>query len=178
MPLQATADQLDLVACPICARQISEGDINLHLDLQCPGIGSTSEIEPTMPARTSQSKNRASPDADVIEIGDTPPRSSHGEASSSKTKTGNVASIFAPRKRVKLEATESPAGQAADRLERVKRSEPLSKVGTDASEKKPKTNPLVANQPWVTPTSMSLRTGRLMNLAWRRGQGLARWTDT
>lgn len=160
-----SSDFSELVACPICSRQIPESDINLHLDLQCPGNGSTSTSTclPKVKTEPSQSSLKSSPARDVIEISDTPPRPTGGEAGAgaggsgggSKTRPGNgsgsVASIFGPRKRVKMEAPEEnnePVKmETPSRSLGHNKSRPKSVGKEDTSERKPKLNPLVASQP-------------------------------
>jgi putative ATPase len=156
----------DHVACPICSRQIPEEDINLHLDLQCPGDATTSTPLTTRKAsQTSLNLNaKPSPEREVIELADTPPRpTGHGSgsvASGGRSKPpANVASIFGSRKRVKVEdnAEAGPSGTPT-RIDQAggkerKRSIPQGPgIGPGTSkqepaEKKPRVNPLVANQP-------------------------------
>ena len=77
--------------CPVCNRSVSSDDINLHLDLQCPGTGESSR---QAAQRSSQASSGDPPDssakqakfqqkekedsrsssADIVEIQDTPPR--------------------------------------------------------------------------------------------------------
>lgn len=148
---------LELVACPICSRQIPESDINLHLDLQCPGNPSTSTATSStkVTLEPSHSSLKSSPGKDVIEISDTPPRPTNGETagSGSKIRSGNVASIFGPRKRVKLEEPEDEPSQTttSKRPSTQARSQvqPKGVVKEEPAERKPKVNPLVANQPYV-----------------------------
>ena len=138
-----TDSRPEYVACPICTRQIPEADINLHLDLQCPGEASTSR-------KASQgSNNKSSPKQEVIDILDTPPKRSSDGAGTSK---GNVASIFASRKRVKLEEpaetedTSQPTPSISERKRPLMREQAGTGMG-QGMEKKPRVNPLTANQP-------------------------------
>jgi hypothetical protein len=101
---------------------------------------------------------------DIIDILDTPPkatpaRSSTGEGATGGPSQGNVASIFASRKRVKLEdqseskvAADTPGSGSSTNQDRKR---PFTSTKTPGSrkdeviEKKPRINPLVANQPYV-----------------------------
>ena len=159
------AKSSELVACPICSRQIAESDINLHLDLQCPGNAPSSNPV-KIKSEPSQSSLRSSPRGKVIEISDTPPRPTAGSTESgsggsgSKGRSGNVASIFGPRKRIKLEDEEvapgpNPVKSASKTLSDTpktsggKLQSSKSAVKEETSERKPKVNPLHANQPYV-----------------------------
>ena len=146
LPLSWISFKTDLcpeyVACPICTRQIPEADINLHLDLQCPGEATTSR-------KASQSSIKSSPKQEVIDILDTPPKRGNDGAGASK---GNVASIFASRKRVKLEdkAEVEDASQPTPSVNERKRPPERGQTGNGLGqgiEKKPRINPLTANQP-------------------------------
>lgn len=144
----------ELVACPICSRQMPESDINLHLDLNCPGEASSStpkSVTRTKP-EASQSSLRSSPEGGVIEIADTPPRPASGTRNQT-TNPANVASIFGPRKRMKLDS-EVEAGpiQTSNRPSVIKRPQPRVVKEEDAQEKKVRVNPLLANQPYVNCT--------------------------
>lgn len=85
----------------------------------------------------------------MIDILDTPPRSKGGDGPGSSK--GNVASIFASRKRVKLEdkpeAEDIISQQSAGTNDR-KRAAGRDQTGKgEVMEKKPRVNPLTANQP-------------------------------
>jgi putative ATPase len=132
----------EYVACPICTRQIPEADINLHLDLQCPGEATTSR-------KASQGSIKTSPKQEVIDILDTPPKRGNDGAGSGQ---GNVASIFASRKRVKLEdkaevEDAQPTPSINERKRPPQREQNAGKGMTQGMEKKPRINPLTANQP-------------------------------
>jgi hypothetical protein len=117
---------------------------------------------------------KSSPDREVIDILDTPPKP-HASDSAGSSK-GNVASIFASRNRVKLEEPSEPeTGNAVNRPSLNNRKRPSSSTGraekeieeavTDKkprisnsntragkekdtmTEKKVRVNPLTANQP-------------------------------
>ena len=132
----------EYVACPICTRQIPEQDINLHLDLQCPGEATTSR-------KPSQSNIKSSPPHEIIDILDTPPKiKDSGGAGPSK---GNVASIFS-KKQVRLEEKpevqdERPSQPVFTPNERKRSLGKDQASRTEVSEKKPRVNPLTANQP-------------------------------
>jgi len=100
--------------------------------------------------RASQTSLKSSPGREVIDIIDTPPKAQASDATAGPSR-GNVASIFASRKRVKLEDKTELESEAIPRPNINERKRPSmngQRAGKDEiMEKKPRINPLTANQP-------------------------------
>nr|XP_031861861.1 uncharacterized protein CI109_002690 [Kwoniella shandongensis]KAA5528933.1 hypothetical protein CI109_002690 [Kwoniella shandongensis] len=158
----------DKVNCPICDLPVPSSDINLHLDLQCRGAPPSTAGPSTTPkpnprslsqthsqtrlTSTSQqfeAKLSTSPERDVITIEDTPTSKPALSARRVSGKAGGgegIASIF----------NAGPSTSSSSSTKRKVKAEPTEDVslGAEASseelrsvEKKPRLNPLVANQP-------------------------------
>ncbi|ORY25329.1 hypothetical protein BCR39DRAFT_471453, partial [Naematelia encephala] len=153
------------VDCPICGRTVPESEINLHLDLQCPG-----QEGPSQPLKTPAS-SRSSPDVVALPH-DTPtgkPSTSRRVSGSGK---GGVAAIFGGpvhatslKRKVKAEEDLGDKGGKEEAIAGQK-SETLSSQtkGQMNGEKKPRINPLVANQPLAErsrPSSLAGYVGQL-----------------
>ena len=136
------------MACPICARPVLNTDINLHLDLQCPGPGGppTSSHPTTTPSRRSPS------DDPLLGRNDTPADLGRGRPIPGSR--GNpVASMFGASSSQSTSKTKSPdSPHAGDetgvQARRVKRP-PIVNRTKGNEEKRPRLNPLIANQPLV-----------------------------
>ena len=100
--------------------------------------------------KASQTSLESSPSREIIAIMDTPPKTQASDATAGPSK-GNVASIFASRKRVKLEDKTELESEAIHRPNINERKRPSmngQRAGKDEiMEKKPRLNPLTANQP-------------------------------
>lgn len=108
------------VQCPICDRSVPESEINLHLDLQCPGSGGPSSPLPEVAKPVTQRKLGSSQGSDGPIVIDTPT----AKPKLQPTTSGRLAPTFAGMKR------------AAD-------------DSNGNGEKKPRVNALTANQPYV-----------------------------
>ncbi|EIW68684.1 hypothetical protein TREMEDRAFT_71878 [Tremella mesenterica DSM 1558] len=111
------------VICPICNRLVSGNDINLHLDLQCPGAPNAgpSRSPPHSSRQPSQQKIiSSSPDLEGKSSSGEPPR--------------HMAPVFGVKRKVmKVEDDDGGSVRAQETNGR--------------EEKKPRVNPLSANQP-------------------------------
>ena len=153
------------VACPICGDQVNESDINLHLDLQCSrGAGPSSRAGSARKQSLSRSvslHSNVSMDSDgIVEIKGEEPRmpkenmstfTGNNKPSDAGTGAKAVASIFTPSTArsqpryvngVRENGTKDPDSTVTSG--RPKR--PLQENSV-AGEKKPRLNPLTANQP-------------------------------
>lgn len=160
------------VQCPICDRSVPSSEINLHLDLQCPGPGSPSQptsaksrsphpsSTPTLPSRSqaptqgrAPSRSPVKDELEVVVVDETPARpSARGRLSGADR--GAVAPIFAGRKRVKEEEQNHDLGRTAEEAGRSRRSlgglTSAAVVENGPTEKRQRINPVVAAQPWVS----------------------------
>lgn len=109
----------DTVTCPVCERQVPESEINLHLDLRCPGTpaGPSSPLSQPTPGGTQRSV------VDLTQKEQTTPSASRPPAP-----------MFRSR----------PSTQAQANGKGAKRPAPPDK---GREEKKPRVNALKANQP-------------------------------
>jgi putative ATPase len=153
-----------IVACPICGRSVIEKDINLHLDLQCSGsVGpstSTSDAAGAgadeAPITTLEKAVTKPPETDgVIHILDDSPapvRVDRRIKPISKVVGGNVAPIFSkrgssPTKGNGREEAKVPSTESVSTGGGVGRGMKRPNDKKDEVEKKPRLNPLLANQP-------------------------------
>ena len=152
------------VECPICTLPVPESDINLHLDLQCPGVGSSSKFQQT-PARPSSRAINTSQDSAILSVDDVVvvPDDTQTQKSGQRgvEKRDSVAPIFGTReKRRDSAVTENMIGrdmQGELESSMSKSSQKrASEEGQTGTEKKPRPNPLTANQPCVLPTNGDL----------------------
>ena len=125
------------VSCPICGRSVLESDINVHLDLQCPGaLASSSQVGPsqTKPQPpSSKNSNGAASQNSVIVIEDTPVKAKRKEVSI-------FGSVGRKRDRAAEDEDIKPDISALGKAESTEAPKQIQ-------EKKPRLNPLVANQP-------------------------------
>ena len=147
------------VACPICGKRVAEGDINLHLDLQCSGtaeasgsiiasspVASTSQL--SQPSAQHTKKTQRATD-DVIVFNDAPTTVKSQNRPGASTP---VAFIFGGgRSRPEDTPEGSQGGTEAKRgLKRPAWGDGVKRESMDGGvfgEKKAKQNPLLANQP-------------------------------
>jgi putative ATPase len=133
-----------LVQCPICDRFIAELDINLHLDLQCPG--SSSIPGPFTPANTFRSEH----DSSQPNLRSSPGFERHSQASNTTTQPAALT-----RKGSLTNVSVAPIFGATTGSNKRKANTaiiedlPRSTLSTtdNAPEKKARPNPLTANQP-------------------------------
>lgn len=148
---------LTQVACPICARQVPEADINLHLDLQCPGEASTSshsqdDISQSgvkAERRSSQASNKSSDDG-IVAVEATPIARASGQRAGGAAGSAPVAPIFGGMRRKESEEKPSTPKDRGTEKRGQKRSSEAAVKQEGGEEKRVKVNPLLANQPYVS----------------------------
>lgn len=147
-----------IVKCPVCAEDVPESEINLHLDLRCRGISGPSSSGPRSSQASSSSKKTPTHlgkiEREVVEVDDDSP----------VKPTKAVASIFGnvgANKRKKPSGEEGEDKKSEEGLKRAATQRGADKVPKKElsaatqlgepvqAERKPRVNPLLAAQPYV-----------------------------
>ncbi|KAL7424366.1 DNA-dependent ATPase mgs1 [Cryptotrichosporon argae] len=124
------------VQCPICARSVPEANINLHLDLQCPGTGGPS----------------SSPNVHAT------PTPAIKAATRSKLDAVQTPTIFGTQRRPSSSAVKVEREDKEEGGEKRRRS-----ASPEAGGKRARVDPLIANQPLAEkqrPSALSAYVGQ------------------
>ena len=131
-----------IVDCPICGRTVTADNINLHLDLQCPG-----QVAPSSSFPNSVSiEDRSSDNIVIDQPNDLDLRASRPKLAAGRGSPKNAYGIIAPAKSVPISPDPSLPQGMHSVSKGVKRHHSVPESDTDI-EKKPRLNPLIANQP-------------------------------
>jgi putative ATPase len=142
---------------------VPEADINLHLDLQCPGEASTSshsqgqasQSRAKTERRSSQTSNDPEDDGIVV-VERTPTARVSGQRAGGAGGSAPVAPIFGGMRRNESEEKPStPKDRGTDKRGQKRGAEAVKQESGE--EKRVKANPLLANQPCVLYTHLSCR---------------------
>ncbi|KAK8846711.1 hypothetical protein IAR55_005798 [Kwoniella newhampshirensis] len=151
----------DKVRCPICDLSVAQDDINLHLDLQCRGSSSGAGPSTTPDPRsitsthsqsftqtrlrTSQDTESTSPDREIKAVEDTPSSKPGLKARRVSGKGEGIASIFNSSSNTGPSSTKRKVKPGPSDV--LAEGGPVVGEEMRSAEKKPRLNPLVANQP-------------------------------